>query len=531
MAKPTKKTPQQWLSAIKKDASVLSDAPGELMTPEFCLDAVKKNGDALQYVPEKLKTPELCMAAIQECGWALRYLPEELKTPAFYLPVMEYRGWTFEYVPEEHKTPAICLAAVANPYGGNPLEYVPEGLKTLELCLIAVQATSSALEYVPEALKTPELCLAAVQASCLALEHVPEALKTLELCLAAVQEGDYALDYVPESLKKEVRRLAAIQNDGQSENKSGNILEISVHGVDTEIFVGQLKGVSMEDVEDIRYGEFDDELPDASYSMIFEDAYLGSTAYSVEVSINEETVYEMQMPDGGAMLDIDDIFTTESVAAEFYFDKKNPNTHDEVVGKLDPKQITYVHCQDSRVLFKWSLDDFEGEFDKNLVKFTLTGGGYLDWLGEHKERIVGNFYIERCLSECFYDGIRMDGRVTDSDPQDEETFYYDKGWNKDTPILYMRKTGSTTQDTPAAPVTLTLAYPVTGLNVVFTGKGPMPRKELADLLKAAGATVQSDVNDKTELLILEDANSTSSKAKAARAQGIKIIQYSDILGA
>lgn len=74
-----------------------------------------------------------------------------------------------------------------------------------------------------------------------------------------------------------------------------------------------------------------------------------------------------------------------------------------------------------------------------------------------------------------------------------------------------------------------LKIEVKGLNVCMTGTAPMPRAELTKMLKAAGATVQSDVSSTTHILFIEDANSSTGKAKKARANGTRIVSYSDLV--
>jgi len=67
-------------------------------------------------------------------------------------------------------------------------------------------------------------------------------------------------------------------------------------------------------------------------------------------------------------------------------------------------------------------------------------------------------------------------------------------------------------------------------NVVFTGACEhYTRNEITALLKEYGYHVQSAVNGKTQLLITNDPNSSSSKAQKARKLGIKIVTYQEFL--
>lgn len=73
-----------------------------------------------------------------------------------------------------------------------------------------------------------------------------------------------------------------------------------------------------------------------------------------------------------------------------------------------------------------------------------------------------------------------------------------------------------------------VAVDVRGKNVCFTGSAPISRDALKALLKANGANVQSDVSSTTEILFIEDVNSSSGKAKKARQFGTQIFHYSTL---
>lgn len=60
----------------------------------------------------------------------------------------------------------------------------------------------------------------------------------------------------------------------------------------------------------------------------------------------------------------------------------------------------------------------------------------------------------------------------------------------------------------------------------FTGKSPKSRQEMEAIAIKAGASVTKSVNDRTTILVITDVNSTSSKAKKARANSIYMISPS-----
>lgn len=65
--------------------------------------------------------------------------------------------------------------------------------------------------------------------------------------------------------------------------------------------------------------------------------------------------------------------------------------------------------------------------------------------------------------------------------------------------------------------------------VCFTGTAPVPRKELTQLLKNAGALVKDSVTKDLDYLLIEDINSNSSKAQNARKNNIPIIPYDEAM--
>ena len=73
-----------------------------------------------------------------------------------------------------------------------------------------------------------------------------------------------------------------------------------------------------------------------------------------------------------------------------------------------------------------------------------------------------------------------------------------------------------------------IASPIKGLNIVFTGKMVTPRKELQDEAIRMGATPQSSVSSKTDILVTGE-NVGSKKIASAAAHGTKIMTEEDYL--
>jgi DNA ligase (NAD+) len=70
---------------------------------------------------------------------------------------------------------------------------------------------------------------------------------------------------------------------------------------------------------------------------------------------------------------------------------------------------------------------------------------------------------------------------------------------------------------------------LTGRKVCFTGTMETPRKQLQNMVVAAGGEVDKSVGKATTYLVTSNANSESSKAQAARKLGSKIISEEDFL--
>ena len=67
-----------------------------------------------------------------------------------------------------------------------------------------------------------------------------------------------------------------------------------------------------------------------------------------------------------------------------------------------------------------------------------------------------------------------------------------------------------------------------GKTLTLTGKGPMGRKEIQDLITKAGGMVKG-ISKKTDYLVTGDIESKSGKAKKAREYGVEIISYETLL--
>ncbi len=68
------------------------------------------------------------------------------------------------------------------------------------------------------------------------------------------------------------------------------------------------------------------------------------------------------------------------------------------------------------------------------------------------------------------------------------------------------------------------------MNIVFTGPCELfTRREFEDLLDGNSIQMQKAITKKTDLLITNDINSSTTKAQKARKMGIRIIEYKEFL--
>ncbi len=70
---------------------------------------------------------------------------------------------------------------------------------------------------------------------------------------------------------------------------------------------------------------------------------------------------------------------------------------------------------------------------------------------------------------------------------------------------------------------------LTGKKIAITGTLSTPRKQLQNLIIAAGGEVEKSVGKTTTHLLIDDVESTSSKAQAAKKLGTKLLSESDFL--
>ena len=69
---------------------------------------------------------------------------------------------------------------------------------------------------------------------------------------------------------------------------------------------------------------------------------------------------------------------------------------------------------------------------------------------------------------------------------------------------------------------------ISGKTVCMTGAGPLPRKQLEEMIEAAGG-INAPMNKDTQILVCKDPDSGSSKLQKAVKFGTKIISYAELM--
>jgi DNA ligase (NAD+) len=70
---------------------------------------------------------------------------------------------------------------------------------------------------------------------------------------------------------------------------------------------------------------------------------------------------------------------------------------------------------------------------------------------------------------------------------------------------------------------------LTGSKIAFTGTMSTPRKLLQKMVEDAGGEVDKSVGKQTKILVIDDVNSTSSKAQAARKLGTRLVSEAEFI--
>ena len=197
-------------------------------TPEYFISKIKKDVEVFKLIPYELKTPQVCLAAVsierkttinfQNFFFALDYVPYELRTEEICKIAVTKEYSNYYYVPYQYKTEEINLIFMKKDRFG--FLRIPEKARTKKLCEIALQDEPYLIKGVPEKYLTPDMCKNAVKRNANVLKEIPDGYKTYELCLAAVKSNADLLTYVPKKMMIDEIKLIADNNKEIMEKKS-----------------------------------------------------------------------------------------------------------------------------------------------------------------------------------------------------------------------------------------------------------------------------------------------------------------------
>ena len=207
-------------------------------------------------------------------------------------------------------------------------------------------------------------------------------------------------------------------------------LEITFGGPEYVLVMGQIKNVTIDDVKQISFTELDKLSELANYDVEIGPEYFGLEFFSTDCVISNITVknnYIIELS----------IEKNNTIFNEFHFDypklfywsDKKEQESDEQIIKIDNQLVTCCGFYFNKANCVAILDDFEGDFDEKFITGIVSEPW--DWFEcwNYSDEFLHSIYYKD--KKLYFD--------SGADGKGAETFYYDKGWNNETPILYYRK--------------------------------------------------------------------------------------------
>lgn len=209
----------------------------------------------------------------------------------------------------------------------------------------------------------------------------------------------------------------------------GRTLEIEMSVREYTFEIRQFKGVDMSEVENIDIEELQDieGIEFVGDGQFFSQRCLPCYIHSIVIKNDDIIESKIEYDES---IDIQDVFNFK-FRQTLYWGEENKEDLSRRFFILDEDSMTCIRYDMLKAGYLFTLDNFQGEFDMNLITVVLNNNKNANYplLDYCEEFVTGIFYGERI----------MDIEPSDSDGKACGNIYHDKGWNKKTPVLYIKE--------------------------------------------------------------------------------------------
>ena len=208
-------------------------------------------------------------------------------------------------------------------------------------------------------------------------------------------------------------------------------LEIDFYGYEYIPLIEQIKNVTLDDVKDFPFYCLDELSKIAKYDVDMHPHYFGFGFFSTgsiiisNITIKQDDIVELAINKDAGLFDV---FHIDYPKLFYWSDNKELDSDIQLI-KLDERFITCCGFSYNKASSIASLEDFEGDFDEKFITAIVSEPeSWFECWKEPAEFLYCFYYKDKALSF-----------QTDGSGKGDETFYYDKGWNRENPILYYRE--------------------------------------------------------------------------------------------
>ena len=207
-------------------------------------------------------------------------------------------------------------------------------------------------------------------------------------------------------------------------------LEIDFYGYEYIPVMEQIKNVTLDDVKGLSFLAIDELSKIAKYDIDIHPDYFGFGFFSTgcivsNIKIKQNDNVELIINKDDDLFDVFHLYYPKL----FYWSDKKELESDRQLIKLDERFITCCGFCHNKASSTAVLEDFEGDFDEKFITAIVSEpeSWFECWNGP-----------DEFLHSIYYKDKQLWFQI-DATGKGEETFYYDKGWNSEHPILYYRE--------------------------------------------------------------------------------------------